>query len=335
MRIWSIIFGMVIFICVVTVSFSHTVALYERVGFIRWEAVLITIAVETTFLLSGWSILWYRYRGQHPGGPSYAGFLYGVTIVLFSNSAYTVGLDVLFTNKVAQWTLALSVVAGVFISEAIISRNLSQWTDRPATNHDKQSADRTERTAESTNQPANQADEPTIQVADHSTTNRPADQVAETANQPTGQSDRPATTSQDRPANKVADQVETSQPATKPNKVVDMADRRNNRPATKKTATGHPATDQESATWPTTGQPEKDQPANDQSTTNQKSTTNQSATGRPTTGADPEVVEVAERYFKENGELPSQRQLADMARCSRYKAAKAIDEVKEKYNLAV
>jgi len=312
MRIWSIIFGMVIFICVVTVSFSHTVALYERVGFVRWEAVLITIAVETTFLLSGWSILWYRYRGQHPGGPSYAGFLYGVTIVLFSNSAYTVGLDVLFTNKVAQWMLALSVVAGVFISEAIISRNLTQWTGRPATNHDKQSADQTERTAESTNQPANQADEPAIQVADHSTTNRPADQVAETANQPTGQSDRPATAGQDRPANKVADQVETSQPATKPNNVVNMAGRR-------KTAR------------PTTDQPDKEHST---SATSQP-TTDQSASGRPTTGADPEVVEVVEKYYKENGELPSQRKAAEMADCSRYQAAKAIDEVKQKYNIAV
>lgn len=126
MRTWSIIFGMVIFICVVTVSFSHTVALYERVGFAQWEAVLITIAVETTFFLSGWSILWHRYRGQKPGGPAYAGFLYGVTLVLFSNAAYTVGLDVLFENKTAQWVLALSVVLGVLIAESIISKNLAE-----------------------------------------------------------------------------------------------------------------------------------------------------------------------------------------------------------------
>lgn len=124
MRKWSIIFGLIIFVCVVTVSFSHTVDLYERVGFKQWEAFLITVAVETTFLLSGWSILWYRNKGRKPGGPAYAGFLYGVVLVLFSNSAYTVGLDVLFENKIAQWVLALSVVFGVLIAEAIISRNL-------------------------------------------------------------------------------------------------------------------------------------------------------------------------------------------------------------------
>ena len=129
MRAWSIILGVVIFLCVVSVSFSHTVDLYKRVGFALWEAIGITIAVETTFFLSGWSILWHRYRGQKPGGPAYAGFLYGVTLVLFSNAAYTVGLDVLFENKIAQWVLALSVVLGVLIAESIISKNLLHRED--------------------------------------------------------------------------------------------------------------------------------------------------------------------------------------------------------------
>jgi len=126
MRTWSIILGVVIFLCVVSVSFSHTVDLYKRVGFVLWEAVGITIAVETTFFLSGWSILWHRYRGQKPGGPAYAGFLYGVTLVLFSNAAYTVGLNRLFENDIAQWVLALSVVLGVLIAESIISQNLAE-----------------------------------------------------------------------------------------------------------------------------------------------------------------------------------------------------------------
>src|SRR5690606_14647355 len=126
MRAWSIILGVVIFLCVVSVSFSHTVDLYKRVGFALWEAIGITIAVETTFFLSGWSILWHRYRGQKPGGPAYAGFLYGVTLVLFSNAAYTVGLNRLFENDIAQWVLALSVVLGVLIAESIISQNLAE-----------------------------------------------------------------------------------------------------------------------------------------------------------------------------------------------------------------
>lgn len=126
MRTWSIILGAVIFLCVVSVSFSHTVDLYQRVGFVRWEATVFTIAVETTFLLSGWSILWYRNKGEKPSGSAYAGFIYGVTLVLFSNSAYTVGLDELFENKIAQWVLALSVVFGVLVAESIISQNLAE-----------------------------------------------------------------------------------------------------------------------------------------------------------------------------------------------------------------
>src|SRR5690554_1265434 len=126
MRAWSIILGVVIFLCVVSVSFSHTVDLYKRVGFALWESVVFTIAVETTFFLSAWTILWRRNRGEKPSGSAYAGFIYGVILVLFSNSAYTVGLDELFENKIAQWVLALSVVLGVLIAESIISQNLAE-----------------------------------------------------------------------------------------------------------------------------------------------------------------------------------------------------------------
>jgi len=126
MRAWSIILGVVIFLCVVSVSFAHTVDLYKRVGFELWEARMFTVAVEVTFLLSGWTILWRRLQGQKPGTAAYAGFLYGIVLVLFSNSAYTVGLDWLFQNNIAQWTLAISVVLGVLVSESIISQNLAE-----------------------------------------------------------------------------------------------------------------------------------------------------------------------------------------------------------------
>lgn len=300
MRAWSIFLGVVIFLCVVSVSFSHTVELYQRVGFALWEAIVFTIAVETTFFLSAWTIMWRRNKGENPSGSAYAGFLYGIVLVLFSNSAYTVGLNTLFENNIAQWGLALSVVLGVLIAESIISQNL---INRSANQSARQVAELANQpTSQPISQPVGQ-DQPVNHLAD-----QPHSQVAESAShQPGGQSDRPA--------NKMADQPSASNRLATKNNVVDMAGRRANRPATKKAASNQPATDQKSAT---------SQPATDQS-----------ATGRPTTGADPEVVEVAERYFKENGELPSQRQLADMARCSRYKAAKAIDEVKEKYNLAV
>ena len=308
MRAWSIILGVVIFLCVVSVSFAHTVDLYKRVGFLHWEATIFTIAVETTFLLSGWSILWCRNRGQKPSGSAYAGFLYGIVLVLFSNSAYTVGLNTLFENNIAQWGLALSVVLGVLIAESIISQNL---INRSANQSARQVAELANQpTSQPISQPVGQ-DQPANHLAD-----QPHSQVAESANhQPGGQSDWPANNAADQPANKMADQsTAINRPATK-NNVVDMADRRANRPAAKKTASDQPATDQESAT----SQP----------------TTNQSVTGRPTTGADPEVVEVVEKYYKENGELPSQRKAAEMADCSRYQAAKAIDAVKEKYNIAV
>lgn len=184
MRKWSIIFGLIIFVCVVTVSFSHTVDLYERVGFKQWEAFLITVAVETTFLLSGWTILWYRNKGQKPGGPAYAGFLYGVVLVLFSNSAYTVGLDVLFANGIAQWVLALSVVFGVLIAEAIISRNLVRLREHEREN--EQTAEQTdEQTAEQTNK-TNSNDQTNAVKQDEQTNNEKVQTVKQTTNQPNG-----------------------------------------------------------------------------------------------------------------------------------------------------
>jgi len=102
------------------------VDLYQRVGFTLWESIVFTIAVETTFFLSGWTIIWRRNKGEKTSGSAYAGFIYGVILVLFSNSAYTVGLDELFENNIAQWVLALSVVLGVLIAESIISQNLAE-----------------------------------------------------------------------------------------------------------------------------------------------------------------------------------------------------------------
>src|SRR5690606_7776966 len=73
-----------------------------------------------------WTIMWRRNKGENPSGSAYAGFAYGVILVFFSNSAYTVGLNILFENKIAQWVLALSVVFGVLVSESIISQNLAE-----------------------------------------------------------------------------------------------------------------------------------------------------------------------------------------------------------------
>jgi len=185
MKVWSIIFGLIIFVCVVTVSFSHTVDLYERVGFKWWEAISITIAVETTFLLSGWSILWYRFRGQSPGGPAYAGFVYGVAIVLFSNSAYTVGLDILFENKVAQWALALSVVAGVLIAEAIISRNLVRLREQENEQTAKQTDEQTEGQTNKTN-----SNEQTNSAKQSEQTNTEKEQTVKQTNNQTNESNK-------------------------------------------------------------------------------------------------------------------------------------------------
>lgn len=136
MRGWSIFFGILIFASIVSVSFSHTVDLYLRVGFLLWEARLATFAVEATFLLSGWSILWYRMQKKDPGKAAYLGFSFGLFMALFSNSAYSirsVSIGCLAIKQLNGYWLYLSLLASEF------PRRLSaktcwaeKWINRPA-----------------------------------------------------------------------------------------------------------------------------------------------------------------------------------------------------------
>lgn len=351
MRTWSIVLGIAIFICIVSVSFSHTVDLYLRVGFLLWEARLATFAVEATFLLSGWSILWYRMQKKDPGKAAYIGFFFGSFMALFSNSAYTVGLDWLFDNKVAQWVLAISVVACVGISEAIISQNLLGRKMDKSTN---QLADQRSKMAD---QPATSASHSTTvnQVADQKSASQPSgrkvvdqstshvsrnSQQSTTVNRSISQSDQPVAESVSQVAEvaekEVAEKaVEAERSAA--NQVAETASRPIDQPA--KSANHQPVSQE---TDQATGQV-ADQPAS--RSTNQPAD-QPSATKRPnvvdmadrrkrkrSAEADPKVVEKAEKYYRDKGKLPSERELADLAETTRYQAGKAIDHLKKKYNI--
>ncbi|WP_141201754.1 hypothetical protein [Paludifilum halophilum] len=323
-----------------------------RVGFVLWEAVLITIAVETTFLLSGWSILWNRQRGTSPGAPAYWGFSYGLGLVFFSNAAYTVGLGYLFENQFAGWTLALSVVAGVIISEAIISRNLA--AGRPD-----------ERETEST------SGQPTINRMDE--TDGMDEVVEPSIDQYSGivRPDEPVKPTSGQPdevveAGRMDDQDEVADHEVKPDEVVEMVetirptsaaelDELARRRMKKERPTDHEeqSTDQKKADDGRMDETDKvdegqaDDEAVDQnenestidhqpeeldekrSTKSTKRSTSTPTSKRSTKStdqpaADEELVEVAKKYLDENGRPPSRRQLAELAGVTQYKAGKAL-----------
>lgn len=325
MRTWSIMLGVIIFVCVVTVSFAHTVDLYKRVGFLHWEAVTFTIAVETTFLLSGWAILWRRLQGQKPGAAAYAGFLYGIILVLFSNSAYTVGLDNLFENKIAQWTLALSVVLGVIIAEMIISQNLFDRSIDRSTN-------------QSINQPASQMAELANQPTDHQ---QPASQLVNQEDQPARQTNQPPGQPTNQPTNQPSESA-NYQPVDESNQPVDSAsdsakttihqpDDQLNRPSSN--VADQPAGQPISQRINQSANKAAKQPASQSTNQPTKRSNVVDMSGKRMVNADQKVVEVAKKYYHENGELPSRRQLAAMADTTPYRASKAINYLKEKYNI--
>ena len=327
MRTWSIVLGIAIFICIVSVSFSHTVDLYLRVGFVMWEAILATIAIETTFLLSGWSILWYRMQRKSPGKSAYVGFFFGVFMVLFSNSAYTVGLNRLFENNVAQWTLAFSVVACVGISESIISQNLLGRKMDKSTNqladHRSKMADHPAGRTTTISQAVDQ------KSASHLGGRKVADQSAGQISQQSAAVNR-SISQQNQPVAEVAEKVvESDQPAA--SQVAETASRPIDQPA--KSANHQPVSQEtDQATGQVADQPASrstNQPADQPSATKRSNVVDM--TDRK--AADQKVVEVAEKYYQETGQLPSRRQLAEMAGCTPYRASKAINHLKEKYNI--
>lgn len=290
MRTWSIILGVVIFLCVVSVSFSHTVDLYQRVGFVRWEATVFTIAVETTFLLSGWSILWYRNKGEKPSGSAYAGFIYGVILVLFSNSAYTVGLDELFENKIAQWVLALSVVLGVLIAESIISQNLAELHRENGERRLQHDGERSLQNKEEVEKEREKVEEPTKEMENVSS---PFD------------TSTPTTSS--TPSNNLSIAAPTSNPS--------------NSTASNSSTLSTPTVEKEKV------EVEK---AENQEENHQETEENRRPTVETVEVEKEDVEKIALEIYEQEGRLPGRKRLMEEAGVSEWEARKTLQELRKK-----
>lgn len=80
------IFGtLVVLVCTIAVSYSHTIELFESAGYRGVLAHMGVIAIETTFLLGAFNIVHARLRGDRPGWPTVAAGAFGLGIVGWSN----------------------------------------------------------------------------------------------------------------------------------------------------------------------------------------------------------------------------------------------------------
>lgn len=99
----------------VYISVGHTFDLFYLNGFSKNHAIAATFMVETMFIVGGWNIMLSRFRNHKPSTPSYLGFYFGWSLVLWSNIAATLEYGI------QGVTLSVSVVLTVLITEAIMT----------------------------------------------------------------------------------------------------------------------------------------------------------------------------------------------------------------------
>jgi len=311
MRFISVLGGAVVFLCNLYISFFHTLDLFRSGGLTGGMEYVAAVGAEIAFFTFAVTIVYARLRRIRPGWPSILGGLLGVSLVGWSNIA-------------AGWSYGLvGILIGIYfpamllVVEANLTRTAAMRRNQPAS-----------QAAESTNQPADHrmkmADQPATSASHSTTVSQVVDQKS--ASHPGGR--------------KVADQSAShiSQQSAAVNRSISQP----NQPVAE--SVSQVAEVAEKAV-------EADQPAVSQMAETASQSTAKSASGRstinqPSAGqrskvvdmadrkvADRKVVEVAEKYYQETGQLPSRRQLAKMAGCTPYRASKAINHLKEKYNI--
>ena len=313
------IIAVVVVICSLTVSYSHSLDLFSSVGYHDIFAHLAVIATESVFLGGAVNLIVARLKGRKAGWPPRVAGLFGCILVLWANirSGLAYGWEGIALG--ASIPVALVVAESLF-GWAVISTSQSSSTtgrsdarqpvsQQPMADHPiglpvNQTAGR--------DLPSNQlADQPQKQVTE--STIQPADQANGQSIRPASPASHSATTNQDRPASDVADQPTGQSASLSATKVADQPEESINQVAEN-------------------NQPKRvfGRSAKVVEMSSRKSANHLAKTGsnQPVDEQLAEAVRVAEKYLLEHGRLPSQRKLADLAGCSRYKASQALEQMK-------
>lgn len=112
--------------CAVSVSYSHSVALFEAGGFRGWMAHAGVVAVEVTFLMGALNIVVARLKRRPVGAPAAMGGILGVILVSWSNIAAG------WSAGITGILLGLVIPAALITAEAILSRAILQPKKEPA-----------------------------------------------------------------------------------------------------------------------------------------------------------------------------------------------------------
>lgn len=131
MRALNIVGGSIVLVCVVAVSYSHTLALFGMGGFTGIFQHMAVIAVEVTFLLGALNMVVSRFKGRHPGIPAIIGGLFGVGIVGWGNIEAGVNYGIHGVLLGAAIPISL-IIAEAILSKAILQRMKEQPEGEPA-----------------------------------------------------------------------------------------------------------------------------------------------------------------------------------------------------------
>lgn len=118
MRGLTIFVSFIVLVCVVIISYSHSLALFEMGGFTGYFRHLGVIVVEATFVLGFLNIVIARFQGRSPGKPAVVGGIYGVLLVGWAN--IQAGLDYGLYGVL----LGVAMPIGLVITESILAHAL-------------------------------------------------------------------------------------------------------------------------------------------------------------------------------------------------------------------
>lgn len=368
MRFISVFGGAVVFLCNLYISFFHTLDLFRSGGLTGGMEYVAAVGAEIAFFTFAVTIVYARLRRIRPGWPSILGGLLGVSLVGWSNIAagWSYGLvgiliGIYFpamllvveanltrtaamrrnqpasqaaesTNQPAdQWSKmadqpAASTSHSTTISQAIDHQPASHPGGRKvadqSTSHISQQSAAVNRSISQPNQPVAESVSQVAEVAEKAVeADQPAvSQVAETASQPIDQLAKSAS----RSANQLTT-ITTNQSTS----VTDQSTSHSTTISHSASSTNQPAEQEIDQVADKPDSQPTNQPANQPSVTKRSNVVDMA----DRQAVDQKAIEVAERYYKETGELPSRRQLAKMADITPYRASKAINYLKKKYDL--
>lgn len=304
MRALNIVGGSIVLVCVVAVSYSHTLALFGMGGFTGIFQHMAVIAVEVTFLLGALNMVVSRFKGRHPGIPAILGGLFGVSIVGWGNIEAGVNYGIHGVLLGAAIPISL-IIAEAILSKAILQRMKEQPEGEPAiTYHTNEEQEKEPTiTQESPNQwedsqeRNHEGELPPITTQDTST-----EQKESPKNNPVPPIDNEESTREEK---------ETTQ---------------EEKNITQAITNESPKVLEESPSDTNESPKELEEPPKD---LEEKETAQAITQESPTIETDPEIIYgVAWEMYEKNGEPPTRRGLAEAANTTEHRARKAIDRLK-------